>query len=149
MQELIVAIFGSSEVSSATSPDTREYVCTLASKAYHNIHGQAISTAESAWVSAINTACLQLYKDPKIASLSVRDLVQCFENVIRVSEEHVRISKRHAAMALNVFYLKETALDGLNQHAALPHIQAASPTVISGESSYTGRVQPRPLPQSN
>lgn len=149
MQELIAAIFGNSADPSSATPDTREYVASIVARAYYTIHGTAITAAEPAWVSAIHATCLQLYKAPHIAALDARALMQCFENVIRVSEEHLKISKRHAAMALNVFYLKETALDNLDQSTGLPHLQAASPSIISTEATHTGRVHTRPLPQGN
>jgi hypothetical protein len=149
VQDLIAAIFGNSADPSSATPDMREYVSSIYARAYYTIHGQHISTADPAWANAINATCLQLYKDPRIATLDTRALLHCFENVIRVSEEHLKISKRHAAMALNVFYLKETALDALDQVAAMPSLQAASPNIISTESTHTGRVNIQPLPQSN
>lgn len=149
MQELIAAIFGSTADTSSATPDTREYIENLVTRAYYNLHGSALQQADAVWASAMLATCMQLYKDPRIANLSSRELLQCFENVMRVSDEHQKISKRHAAMAMNVFYLKETVLDALDNFGTGRPIQTASTTVISSETSYTGRVSIRPLPQSN
>ena len=148
MQHLIAAIFGNSADVSAISADTRDYIADLMNRAYMNLHGNPITTAEVQWASAMIATGLQLYKDPRMASCGSRELVQLFENVIRVSEEHVKVSKRHASMALNVFYLKETALDTLGQEDAHKAHHAA-PTVIGTQTTYTGRISTRPLPHSN
>ncbi len=148
MQQLIAAIFGNSADVSAISPDTRDYIADLMNRAYLNLHGTPLATADLQWASAMVAAGLQLYKDPRMASFGTRELVQLFENVIRISEEHVKVSKRHASMALNVFYLKETALDTLGQEDAQKAHHAAS-TVIGTQTTYTGRISNRPLPHSN
>lgn len=148
MQHLIAAIFGNSADVSAISPDTREYIVDLMNRAHMNLHGTSLTTADTTWASAMVATGLQLYKDPRMANFGSRELVQLFENAIRVSEEHVKVSKRHASMALNVFYLKETALDTLGQEEA-HKAHSAAPTVIGTQTTYTGRISNRPLPQSN
>lgn len=148
MQHLIAAIFGNSADASAISPDTREYIADLVGRAYMNLTGSVLTSADPAWATAMIATGLQLYKDPRMAQFESRELVQLFENVIRISEEHVKVSKRHASMAMNVFYLKETALDTLGQETA-HKMHSATPTVIGTQTTYTGRVSTRPLPHSN
>lgn len=148
MQHLIAAVFGNSADVSAISPDTRDYIADLMNRAYLNLTGSPLTAADTAWASAMVATGLQLYKDPRMANYESRELVQLFETVIRISDEHVKVSKRHASMALNVFYLKETALDTLGSEST-SNVQSAAPTVIGTQTTYTGRVSARPLPHSN
>lgn len=95
----------------STNPELKAQIAELVARAYANLHGQPFQNADAQWANAVIAACLQLSLDARAKNLPARELIHVFENVIRVSEEHLREAKRHAAMASNVFYLKETALD--------------------------------------
>lgn len=68
MQHLIAAIFGNSADVSAISADTRDYIADLMNRAYMNLHGNPLTTADMQWASAMVATGLQLYKDPRMAS---------------------------------------------------------------------------------
>lgn len=149
MQHLVAVLFGNSTDASGINPDTREYIAELMNRAYMNLHGTVLNNADNAWASAMVAAGIQLYKDARVHKLGSREIVQLFENVIRVSEEHLKTSRRHASMAVNVFYLKETALDNaLSERHHTDYIQAAHPTVQGADTTHSGRVYYKPLPQS-
>lgn len=111
MQEFSVAFGRVSRATFSANTELKSHVTDLVGRAYFNIHSAQLATAEKQWASAIIASALQLCMDQRVQKLSTRELIHLFENVIRVSEEHLREAKRHAAMACNVFYLKETALD--------------------------------------
>ena len=111
MQSFSVAFGRVTRATFSANPELKAHVTELMGRAYFNLHAQNLSTADAQWTAAIVAAGLQLCLDERATSLTPRELIQLFENLIRVSEEHFREAKRHAAMASNVFYLKETALD--------------------------------------
>lgn len=119
-QDFSVAFGRVSRASISANPELKLHVTDLVNRAYYNLHGISITHADSQWVSSINAAAMQLCLDTRVRELDTRSLIHLFENVIRISEEHLREARRHAAMASNVFYLKETALD-----AALSESQQA------------------------
>lgn len=132
MQAFSVAFGRVSRATFSSNPELKNYISDLVNRAYFNLHGVALAMAEPAWAAAITAAAVQLCLDERVHQLSVRELVHLFENIIRVSEEHLREARRHAAMANNVFYLKETALDAiLTEHAASPDMAEAAPTVVA------------------
>ena len=145
MQEFSVAFGRVTRAAIAANPDIKNHVNDLLARAYFNIHGTHISQAEPHWASSIHNAALQLCLDARVATLTVRELVHLFENIIRISEEHLREARRHTAMSSNVFYLKETALDAalIESHDADFH--APSPRVVGINMAHTGRVDvPKP-----
>jgi hypothetical protein len=149
MQHLVAALFGTSSDATTINPDTREYIANLMNRAHMNLHGISLNNAEHSWSNAMITAGIQLYKDARVYNLSSREIVQLFENVIRVSEEHLKISRRSASMAVNVFYLKETALDNaITDHHIAEQSQAAHPTVHRANVAHSGRISHKPLPQT-
>ena len=107
-------------VTFAADPELRTHVTDLIHRAYFNLHGTPMTIADGQWQAAIIATAMQLCLDVRVQSLSTRELIRIFEGLIRVSEEHTNESKRHAAMANNVFYLKETALDMLASGPLLP-----------------------------
>lgn len=144
MQEFSVAFGRVTRAAVAANPELKNNVNDLLARAYFNIHGTPLAAAEPQWVNAISGAALQLCLDARVMDMPTRTIVQLFENVIRVSEEHQREARRHAAMASNVFYLKETALDALTGITAFA---VASPR-LAGGYSVSGRVESAPLPDS-
>jgi hypothetical protein len=142
MNDFSLAFSRVSRSTIAANPELRSHVNELLARAYFNIHGQSLGTADAGWVASMQASCLQLSIDGRVAGYSPRELVQLFENVIRISEEHQREARRHAAMAANVFYLKETALDAviINEREATYH--AVATTVFGGRSmAHSGRVE--------
>jgi len=111
MQEFSVAFGRVSRATFSANPELKNQVSDLVNRAYYNLHGVSIANADQQWVGAIVAASMQLCLDNRVRELNTRELLNLFENVIRISEEHLREVRRHAAMAANVFYLKETALD--------------------------------------
>jgi hypothetical protein len=132
---------------SSSNPELRAQVTDLVGRAYFNIHGVNIASAEASWTATIITACMQLCLEESARELSARELVHLFQNVIRVSNEHQRESKRHAAMALNVFYLKATALDSsLYEQSLGENYRRATPTVVGGfHVALSGRISRAPI----
>ena len=146
MQEFSLAFSRVSRSAIAANPELKAHVIELLTRAYFNIHGLAITTADPLWVNSMIATSLQLSLDDRVRALSPRETVQLFENVIRISEEHLREARRHAAMASNVFYLKETALDAvaIESHEATYH--AVATTILAGSNAaHSGRVEvPKP-----
>lgn len=139
MQEFSVAFSRVSRATFSANPELKTQITDLVNRAYFNIHGVAISHADQQWSGAIVAACMQLCLDTRVTELNTRELMHLFENVIRISEEHLREARRHAAMAANVFYLKETALDAtLIETAQMPDY--AAPTVLSVKVAREGRL---------
>jgi len=142
MQEFSLAFGRVSRSAIAANPELKAHVMDLLARAYHNIHGQNYSSAEPAWVASITAAGLQLSLDDRVHSLSPRETIHLFENVIRISEEHQREARRHAAMSSNVFYLKETALDAVMISSAEALYHTATPMVLGGSNvAHSGRVE--------
>jgi len=142
MQEFTVAFGRVSGAAISANPELKNHVTDLLNRAYFNLHAVPLSSAEPRWVSAITAAGLQLCLDARIQHFSPRALVQLFENVIRISEEHLREARRHAAMASNVFYLKETSLDALLLDESASSYHAVNTKVTGGTTvAHTGRVR--------
>ncbi len=134
MQEFSVAFGRVSRATFSANPELKTQVTDLVNRAYFNIHGVSIAQAEPTWVGAIVAASMQLCLDGRVRELNTRELLNLFEHVIRISEEHLREVRRHAAMAANVFYLKETALDAaLMENSQAPDY--ASATVLAVAAS--------------
>lgn len=141
MQEFSIAFGRVSRATFSATPELKTHITDLVNRAYYNLHNMPIGAADTQWASAITAAAMQLCLDSRVQQLSTRELLHLFENIIRVSEEHLREAKRHAAMASNVFYLKETALDAtLADHEASNDFNRATPTVVSMQGLHTGRV---------
>jgi len=141
MQEFSLAFGRVTRSVVAANPELKNHVNDLLNRAYYNLHATPITAADPQWVSAISGAALQLSLDLRAQSLTVRETIKLFEDVIRISEEHQQEARRNAAMALNVFYLKETALDGLDASAFL----TADTKVVGLHKAHTGRVDvPKP-----
>jgi hypothetical protein len=127
MQALSVAFGRVTRSTFSANTELKSHITDLVGRAYFNIHAQPISNADIQWSGAVIAACLQLSLDERAQTLPTRELIHLFENVIRVSEEHLREARRHAAMASNVFYLKETALDAtLFEQANSPDYAAST-----------------------
>lgn len=142
MQEFSLAFGRVSHSAMAANPELKSHVADLLARAYHNIHGQSLSHANPEWVASITAAGLQLSLDDRVRFLSPRETIQLFENVIRISEEHLREARRHASMASNVFYLKETALDAVAIASAEADYHSAVPMVFGGMYvAHSGRVE--------
>ncbi len=122
----------------AADPELRAHVTELIHRAYFNLHGIPMATTDHQWQAAVTATAMQLCLDVRVQSLSTRELIQMFESIIRVSEEHLNESKRHAAMANNVFYLKETALDALALGPLLPPRGTVSTVIFN--RTHRGRV---------
>lgn len=146
MQEFSLAFSRVSRSTVAMNPELKARVAELVARAYHNIHGINLSSADPAWASSISATALQLSLDERVRHLSPREMVQLFENVIRISEEHLREARRNAAMASNVFYLKETALDAIAVDAHEATYHAVATTILGGTSAaHSGRLEaPKP-----
>lgn len=139
MQDFSVAFGRVTRATIAANPELKSQVNDWLNRAYFNLHGTSISAADPQWVSSITGSALQLCLDQRTSTLTSREFVQLFENVIRISEEHIRESRRHTAMAFNVFYLKETSLDATLQEDTAPY-KSASPKVVSVNMAHSGRV---------
>lgn len=145
MQDFSVAFGRVTRAAMAANPELKNHVCDLLNRAYFNLHATPMSAADPQWVSAITGAALQLCLDARVESLTVRELIHLFENVIRISEEHLHEARRHTAMATNVFYLKETSLDAVLLDTCAPAFNAASTKVVGVNMAHTGRVDvPKP-----
>ena len=129
MNDYSIAFGKVSRAGFSANPELKAYITDLVGRAYFGLHGVAIRAADEKWVSAIIAAATQLCMDERVQQLSTRELIHLFENVIRVSEEHLREAKRHASMAHNVFYLKETVLDTVVEAPPLP--LAASSRIVA------------------
>jgi hypothetical protein len=146
MQEFSLPSGKLSRAASSSNPELRNHISELVTRAYHNIHGVALATADQQWANTIIAACMQLCMEDRAQNLNSRELIQLFQNVIRISEEHLREAKRHTAMASNVFYLKETALDSsLYEQVQSASYQRAITTVLVGNMlAHSGRVKNTP-----
>jgi hypothetical protein len=146
MQEFSLAFSRVSRSTIAMNPELKSRVAELIARAYHNIHGLNLTSAEPNWAASISATALQLSLDERVRHLSPREMVQLFENVIRISEEHLREARRNAAMASNVFYLKETALDAIAVEAHEATYHAVATTILGGQSAaHSGRLEvPKP-----
>lgn len=146
MQDFTLGFSRVTPSAAAAHSELKHQVQDLVARAYYNLHGHSIANADPAWVTAITGAGMQLRTDARTDALSQRMLIHLFENVIRVSEEHLHEARRHAAMAANVFYLKETTLDTLMMDAYSAGFSMASTTVIGLETlAHTGRLDvPKP-----
>jgi hypothetical protein len=143
MQEFSVAFGRVSRATFSANPELKTHITDLVGRAYFNLHNTQFTHAENGWANAIVAAALQLCMDSRVQKLSTRELIHLFENMIRISEEHLREAKRHAAMASNVFYLKETALDAaMHEHDEISAFHHAATTVMG--LAHTGRVRTRP-----
>lgn len=139
MQEFSVAFGRVSRATFSANPELKNQVSELVNRAYFNLHGVSIANADQQWVGAITAASMQLCLDARVRELNTRELLHLFENLIRISEEHLREARRHAAMAANVFYLKETALDAtLLDSSQAPDY--AETTVLGVKVSSEGRL---------
>ncbi len=142
MQEFSLAFSRVSRAAIAANPELKSHVTALLGRAYFNLHGQSLAMADISWVNSITAVCLQLCLDARVQNMSPREQVQLFENVIRISEEHLREARRHAAMAANVFYLKETALDAVVVDTREATYHAVATTIFGGgNAAHTGRVE--------
>lgn len=144
MQEFSVAFGRVTRSAMAANPELKNHVNDLLARAYFNIHGTHMANADPQWASAIHGAALQLCLDARVSSLSVRELIHLFENVIRISEEHLREARRHTAMASNVFYLKETSLDAVLVESVNMGFNTAGTRMVVNVA-HSGRVDvPKP-----
>lgn len=142
MQEFSLAFSRVSRSAIAANPELKARVTELLARAYFNLHGQSFAHADAAWAGSITAAGLQLCLDERVRAFSTRDLIHLFENVIRISEEHLREAHRHAAMASNVFYLKETALDAVIVDTREATYHAVATTIFGGGAlAHTGRLE--------
>lgn len=141
MQDFSLAFRRVSHATVAMNAEHKSRIEDLLSRAYYNIHGQNLTSADPAWVSSITATAMQLSLHAHVVQLTPRDTVHLFEHMIRISEEHLREARRHAAMASNVFYLKETTLDAItmDDHEATFH--AVATTILGGtNATHSGRV---------
>ncbi len=146
MQEFSLAFSRVSRSAIAANPEFKARVLELLSRAYHNLHGLSFTHADPTWASSITATALQLSLDERVRNLSPRELIHLLENVIRVSEEHLKEARRHTAMASNVFYLKETALDAIVTDSCEATYHAVATTILGGSTTaHSGRVEaPKP-----
>ncbi len=136
MNDYSIAFGKVSRAGFSANPELKAFVVDLVNRAYFNLHGVSGTIADEKWMAAIAASAVQLCLDERVQQLSTRELIHLFENVIRVSEEHLREAKRHASMAHNVFYLKETVLDTIIEAPLMP--LSASSTIAT--RSHGGRL---------
>ena len=142
MQDFSLAFSRVSHASMTTNPELKAHVADLLARAYYNLHGSPLHQADALWASTLSTTCLQLMLTAQVQALTTRAQIQLFEHVIRISEEHLKESRRHAAMAANVFYLKETAMDAISVESSEATYHAVATTIFGGLSAaHTGRVE--------
>lgn len=141
MQDFSVAFGRVSRIAVASNSELNSQVTDLLNRAYYNLHGTPLTSTDTQWVKSLTATAMQLCMDDRVRSLSPRERVQLFEHVIRISEEHQREARRHAAMANNVFYLKETALDATLTDSRESAYHSATTTIISSLLAHTGRVE--------
>ena len=146
MQEFSLPSGKNFRAASSSNPEFRNQVSELVTRAYHNIHGTALNTADQHWANTIIAACMQPCTEERAQNLNSRELIQLFHNVIRISEEHLREAKRHTAMATNVFYLKETALDSAlyEQVQSASHQRAITTILVGNMLAHSGKLQATP-----
>lgn len=128
---------------SVQNAEFKSHIAELVARAYHNLHGAHISSADAQWANAIIASALHICMDNRVQQKSTRELVHLFEDIIRVSEEHLRESRRHASMATNAFYLRETVLDHVAANSNAP--STARSTVVHIEPITVSRLRNRPL----
>ena len=100
---------------SVPNAELKAHITDLVGRAYFNMYNKPFTSADSAWANAIIASAMHICSDERVQQHSTRALVHLFEDIIRVSEEHMRESRRHASMAINAFYLRETVLDNMLQ----------------------------------
>lgn len=98
---------------SVQNPEFKSHITELVGRAYFNLHSAPLSSADQQWANAVIASALHICSDERMQQHSPRTLIHIFEDIIRVSEEHIRESRRHASMAINAFYLRETVLDNV------------------------------------
>jgi hypothetical protein len=129
---------------SAQNAEFKAHITELVGRAYFNLKNAPLASADAAWANAIVASAVHTCSDERVASRSTRALVHLFEDIIRVSEEHLRESRRHAAMATNAFYLRETVLDALT---ASEHPLNAETSIVRMVSETT-RLRERLTPDA-
>jgi hypothetical protein len=146
MQEFSLPSGKNVRAASSSNPEFRSHIAELVGRAYFNIHGVGLNTADQQWANTIIAACMQLCMEERAQELNSRELIQLFQNVIRISEEHLREAKRHTAMATNVFYLKETALDSslYEQVQAASYQRAITTVMVGGMLAHSGKIKSQP-----
>lgn len=127
---------------SVQNTEFKSHITELVSRAYYNIHGAPIATADCQWANAIVASALHICMDMRVQQQSTRELVHLFEDIIRVSEEHLRESRRHASMATNAFYLRETVLDNVSANGNTPNNVRS--TIVNIEQVNISRLRTRP-----
>ena len=140
MQDFSLAFGRVTRSTMATHPELKNLVTDLMQRAYHNLYAKPLTSADPKWVSSITAAALQLSFDVRVQSMNTREVTKLYENMILISEEHQREARRHAAMACNAFYLKETAIDALISIQDDP-FHSADTKVVGQHKSHTGRVE--------
>lgn len=138
MQDFSVAFARVSRATFSADPELKNQITDLVNRAYYNIHGVSVAHADQPWLGAIGAAAMQLCLDSRVRELNTRELLHLFENLIRVSEEHLRETRRHAAMAVNVFYLKETALDATLMDSR--HVPDYAEATVMAVKASLGRI---------
>ncbi len=127
---------------SVQNTEFKSHITELVGRAYYNIHNAELSTADSQWANAIVASALHICMDTRVQQKSTRELVHLFEDIIRVSEEHLREARRHASMATNAFYLRETVLDHVAASNEAP--TRTYSTVVSLDQVNITRLKNRP-----
>lgn len=119
----------------------RSDIHQLVNRAYFNLHGRPMAEEDPQWVTSIVNAALQCALHDQSRELSQRQLVTVFEDMIRVSEEHYRLARQHMAKANNTVYLRQVALDMLEEREEAP--VKAAPHITTRAVSFGGRVDSR------
>lgn len=96
--------------SSSNDAQEREHIWFIINRAYQNIYGLNLPTCAD-YQKTIFDAALSVYNDARSDSFSDKGFIQLCEDIIRISDEHKRLSRRHQSRASNPVYLRETALD--------------------------------------
>lgn len=132
----------------ATSPQYtrqshRDHVWFLINRAYQNIYGMNLP-ANPDYQKSVFDAALSLLQDPRSKTLDEKILMQACEDIIRVSDEHHRLAKKHASRASNPVYLRETVLD--NAFEKQKYLRAIGdimpkPSVKTGSYSGTANAE--------
>ncbi len=120
----------------------RERTWYLLNRAYQNIYGLNIPS-DPPYQQTIFNAAIQLMRDQRARHLNEKFLLQAFEDIIRISDEHHRQAQKHVSRASNAVYLRETALDNILEHqkyiAALEELMPHN-TVRSWRMEHSGRL---------
>lgn len=120
----------------------RERAWYLISRAYQNLYGQAMPADED-YRHTLCHAAYQLMLDPRAEQMNDKALLQAFEDIIRISDEHTREARKHLSRASNPVYLREMALDNaLEQQKYLHAISELMPQneVRVARAEHTGRL---------